>query len=352
MTEEVVEEPAAPLGRRRGPGDLEAAGDGVGPLAGAVGALPAEALALERGGLGLGTDVVTRPGAVGLAEGVAAGDQGDRLLVVHGHPPEGLADVAGRRDRVRLPVGALRVDVDQAHLHRAQGGRELAVAAVALVAEPAVLRAPEDLLGLPDVLATEAEAEGLEAHRLERDVAGVHQQVGPRDLAAVLLLDRPQQPARLVEVGVVGPAVQGGEALAPVAGAAAAVLDAVGAGGVPAQADHQAAVVAEVGRPPVLRGRHHREHVLPQSLDVEAAERRAVVEVGAHRVALGRVLVEDLQVELVGPPVLVGVGAACLGLGRVDDRVLALGHVGPSFSWFLVGVSMGVRRSGGRAPSR
>ena len=37
---------------------------------------------------------------------------------------------------------------------------ELAVAAVALVAQPGVLGTPEDLLGLPHVLATEAEAEG------------------------------------------------------------------------------------------------------------------------------------------------------------------------------------------------
>ena len=61
VTEQVVEEPAAPPGRRRRPGDLEAAGDGVGTLAGAVGAVPAEALALDRRGLGLGADVVARP---------------------------------------------------------------------------------------------------------------------------------------------------------------------------------------------------------------------------------------------------------------------------------------------------
>ena len=243
------------------------------PVAGAVGALPAETLALDRRALGLGPDVVAGRGAVRLAERVPAGDQRDRLLVVHGHPAEGLADVVRGGDRVGLAVGALGVDVDQAHLDRAQRRRELALAAVALVAQPGVLLAPEDLLGLPHVLATEPEAEGLEAHRLQGDVAGVHEQVGPRDLAAVLLLDRPQEAARLVEVRVVGPAVERGEALAAVAGAAAAVLDAVGAGRVPAEADHQAAVVAEVGGPPVLGGRHHREHVLAQRLDVQASRR-------------------------------------------------------------------------------
>ena len=102
--------------------------------------------------------------------------------------------------RIRVAVRPLRVHVDQAHLHGAERTGELPVAAVALVAEPRVLRAPEDLVGLPDVLPPEAEAERLEPHRLQGEVAGEDDQVGPGDLPAVLLLDRPEQPARLVEV--------------------------------------------------------------------------------------------------------------------------------------------------------
>ena len=48
-----------------------------------------------------------------------------------------------------------------------------------------------------------------------------------------------------------------GEALLARPGAAAAVGDAVGAGAVPRHADHQTAVVPEIGRPPLLRVRHH-----------------------------------------------------------------------------------------------
>ena len=170
-------------------------------------------------------------GAVGLAEGVTAGDQRDRLLVVHRHARESLADVAGRSERIRLAVRAFRVDVDQAHLHGAEVTREFAVAAVALVRQPLAFGTPVDVLvRLPDVLATAAEAERLEAHRLQRDVAGEDHQVGPGDLLAVFLLDRPQQPARLVEVRVVGPAVERRETLLTGAGAAAAVADAIGAG--------------------------------------------------------------------------------------------------------------------------
>jgi hypothetical protein len=92
---------------------------------------------------------------------------------------------------------------------------------------------------MPDVLAAEGEAEGLQAHRLIGDVAGQDDQVGPADLVAVLLLDRPEQAARLVEVGVVRPGVERREALVAGAAAAAAVGDAIGARGMPGHADHQ-----------------------------------------------------------------------------------------------------------------
>ena len=247
----------------------------------------------------------------------------DGLLVVHRHAGEGLADVPGGGERVGVAVRALRVHVDEAHLHGAEGTGELAVAAVALVAEPRVLGAPEDLLGLPDVLAPEAEAERLEPHRLQGDVAGEDEQVGPRDLLAVLLLDRPEQPARLVEVGVVGPAVERGEALHAAAATAAAVGDAVRAGGVPRHPDEERPVVAVVGRPPLLRRRHHVDEVLLERVDVEGLELLRVVEVRVHRVAPRRVLVEDRQVELVGPPVLVRPRPARLGRRGGDCWVLA-----------------------------
>ena len=75
-------------------------------------------------------------GPMSLAEGVSAGDERDGLLVVHRHAGEGLADVATRGDRVGIAVRPFRIDVDQAHLDRAQRGLELPVAAVAPVAEP------------------------------------------------------------------------------------------------------------------------------------------------------------------------------------------------------------------------
>ena len=141
---------------------------------------------------------------------------------------------------------------------------------------------------------------------LERDVAGEDHQVGPGELAAVLLLDRPEQPARLVEVGVVGPAVERREALLTGSRAAAAIGDAVSARAVPCHADHQSAVMTEVGRPPFLRFCHQRLQVLDDRIQVEGLEFLGVVEILAHRIGQTGIAVQDLNVQLARPPVAVG----------------------------------------------
>ena len=86
---------------------------------------------------------------------------------------------------------------------------------------------------------------------------------------------------------------------------------------------NSAAVVAEVGRPPILRVRHQGLKVLDHRVQVEALEFLGVVERLAHRIGQGGVLVENLKVQLVRPPVAVRV---CAGSAR--DRALAFGfHV-------------------------
>ena len=297
VLEEVLEEIVAPPGGRGGPGDFETAGDGVRSPARLVAALPAEPLLFQVAALRFAADMlVGGRRTMGLAEGMATGDERHGLLVVHRHAAERLADVPRGGDRIGVAVRAFRVHVDEAHLHGAEGIGELAVAAVALVAEPRPFRSPVDLLGLPDVLTAAGETEGLEAHRLQGHVAGEDHQVGPGDLPPVLLLDRPEEPARLVDVGVVGPAAERREAYLARARAAAAVVDAVGAGAVPRHADEQPAVVAEVGRPPVLRGRHQLREVLLHGGEIEGLELGGVVEVLVHRIA-GRVVpVQDREI--------------------------------------------------------
>ena len=327
--EQVPEEVVAPPGRRGSPGHLESARDRVRANARAVPVVPAEALRLDIARFRLRADVGRGGRAVRLAERVAAGDERHRLFVVHRHAAERVADVLRRRDRVGIAVRALRVHVDEAHLHRAervlQVARMLHLAVVVLhehavalddpgraprvadvAAQPFGLAAPVDVLvGLPHVGASAAEAEGLEPHRLEGDVPAEDHQVSPGDLAAVLLLDGPKQASRLVEAYVVGPAIERSEALLSAPAAASPVADAVGAGAVPGHADEEGAVVPEVRGPPRLGICHQRREVLLQRRVVQALEFLRVVEVRAHRVGFRGMLVEQVEAELVGPPVTV-----------------------------------------------
>ena len=229
---------------------------------------------------------------MGLAERVTAGDQGDGFLIVHGHARKGLTDVPGRGQWVGVAVRALRIDVDQAHLDGGQGCLQVAVAAVALIGQPLAFGTPVDVfLGLPDVGATAAKAERLEAHGLQRDVAGQDHQVGPRELAAILLLDRPQQAACLVQVVVVRPAVERCKTLGARARPATAVTGAIGASAMPGHPDEERAIVAVVCGPPGLRVRHQGVQVGHHSVEVEAPEFGRVVEVGVHRIRQAGMLV-------------------------------------------------------------
>src|ERR1700722_11153095 len=262
--------------------------------------------------------------AVGLAEGVPAGDQRDGLFIVHRHAPEGLADVAGGGHGVRFAVRTLGIHINETHLHGGLRIGELALAGVARIrAEPGFLSAPRDVvIGLPDIRAARSEPEGLEAHALERDISGQDHKVGPGYAATLLLLDRPQQASGLLEIGVVRPAVEGREPLLSPTPTAAAVAGAVGTGAVPGHANEERTVVAKVRGPPVLRVRHEGREILLQGRVVELRECLGIVEARSHRVGFGGVLLQKIQRQVLWPPVFVGstapggVGERALGFGR------------------------------------
>ena len=192
VAEQDVEVTVVPRRRVGGPCAFDAAGDGVAGFARAVAVRPAETLHGDFRPLGFRPHQRVVASTVALAEGVPAGNKCHGLLVVHRHAGEGLADVAARGDRIGIGVGSLGIHVDQAHLDGAEGILEVPFTGVALVAKPLVLGAPVDVvLRLPDVRASPAETERLEAHRLERAVAREDHQIRPGELAAVFLLDRP-----------------------------------------------------------------------------------------------------------------------------------------------------------------
>src|SRR5208283_439288 len=139
--------------RRVSPGDFKAAADRVTAFARTKATLPAEALLLDAGSFGLRPHIFGIAGAVGFAEGVAARDERNRLFVIHCHAGEGLADIPRCSDRIRIAVGAFRIDVNQTHLHSSERIFKIPVAGVALVIQPLAFRAPVDvLLWFPDVL--------------------------------------------------------------------------------------------------------------------------------------------------------------------------------------------------------
>src|SRR5262245_33136516 len=116
---------------------------------------------------------------------MAADNERDSLLVVHGHAGECLADVASCRKRIGVAVRSFGIEIDQSHLDGAEWLGQLAIAAVTLVAEPCVLGPPEHFYRFPYVGSAEAKPERLETHGFERDVTGENEQVGPGNLLTV-----------------------------------------------------------------------------------------------------------------------------------------------------------------------
>src|SRR3954463_6008261 len=88
VAEQVRKEVVAPLRRRRGPDDFEAAGDRAGPYAHAEFVSPAEALLLDARALPFGADRRRIAVTVGFAEVVLSRDHRLRLLVIHRHARE------------------------------------------------------------------------------------------------------------------------------------------------------------------------------------------------------------------------------------------------------------------------
>jgi len=179
VVEQYAEEVIAPFGRRVGPDALQTAADGVPPFPCAEAALPAQALILDARRLRLRPHMGGRASAMGLAEGVATSNEGHSLLVIHGHAGEDLPDILGRSDRIRVAVGAFRIDIDQAHLHGSQGIFQIPLPGIALLtAQPLVFSPPIDIhVRLPDVLPAPGEAEGLESHGLQSHVSRQDHQV-------------------------------------------------------------------------------------------------------------------------------------------------------------------------------
>ena len=334
---EVVEIVAAPVDRRGRPSTFQPAGGGIRASAGAAGVLPAKALRLDAFRRRFLADAIRRLArAVHLADGVPADDQRDGFLVIHAHPAECGADLLGCGEDVGVAARAFGVDVDESHFGRAERVVEVLALGITLGGQELGFRAPIDQLRLPRIGAATGKAEGLEAGVLQRDVARQDDEIGPRKRRAILLLDRPQHAAGLVEVAVVGPGIQRLEADLPAVRTPAPVARAIGAGRVPGQADEQPGIIAVVRRPPILRIRQRGVDVGLHGLEIELGEFLGVIEIGPVGVGVVFVLAQTGEVDDVRPPAL-----------HVARGGLGLRHGGAAHARLVE-----ARRRGGGRPGR
>ncbi len=245
--------------------------------------------------------------AVSLTERVSARCKGDRLFVVHGHAAERFSNVLGAEQGVGVCIGALWIDVDEAHLDRSKWVFEvLAGIAIAVVSKPLVLASPVRVVfGLPNVRSASTKTKDGSAHGFNGDLASENQKVSPTDGVAVLLLDGPEQASSLVEVAVVRPTVERSKPLCTGCATAAAIASAVGPSGVPGHSNEEGAVVTVISRPPVLAVGHQSVKVRLQASVVKVLERLSIVKIRTHWVGFHAVLMKDTKIESFWPPILI-----------------------------------------------
>ena len=227
---------------------------------------------------------------MGFTKRVSASNQRHRLFVVHGHAAEGFANIVRRQHRIRIAVGALRVHINESHLYSRESFSQLTTLSVPLIRQHLGFGAPVNPLRLPVVGAPTGKAEGLEAHVLHGHVARQHHQVCPGNLVAILLLDRPQQATRFVEIAVIRPTVQRLKSLLAAVGTAAAICRAVGTRAVPGHAHKERSVVTVISRPPWLRRRERGVDIGFQCLEIELGKLRSVIKITAKRVGAALIL--------------------------------------------------------------
>ena len=93
IPEQMLEKVVVPLRGRGGPGHLQTAGNGIPGDTAAVLAAPASPCASRSAASGVRAHMGSIARAVGLAESMPTGDQRHRLLIVHRHALECLADI-------------------------------------------------------------------------------------------------------------------------------------------------------------------------------------------------------------------------------------------------------------------
>jgi hypothetical protein len=177
---------------------------------------------------------------------VATGDECNRLLIVHAHACKGLTYVFRRCKRVWVAARALRIDVDETHLHCAEGFVKIRAKPSSLCCKPVLFGAPIYVfLWLREIDASARKAKRLESHRLEGAVARKDHQVSPRQFSPIFLLDGPEKTASLVKIRIIWPAVERCKPHVPAAATTTPIEGAVSTRTVPRHAHKERAICKE-----------------------------------------------------------------------------------------------------------
>ena len=218
-----------------------------------------------------------------LAKSMTACNESNGFLVVHGHAPEGFANVTSSGNWIRISIWTLRINVNQPHLHGTEGVVKFSVSTVTFVPKPSGFRSPVNVFfRFPDVFSSTCKAIGFQAHGLKGAVAGKNHKVCPRKPLSVLLLDRPQQSTGFVQANIVWPTVERRESEGTRRGPATTVANPIRSRTVPGHTDEKRTVVTVIGRPPVLGGCHNGIDVLLELLQVDFQEFFFVAEIFTH----------------------------------------------------------------------
>src|SRR5580698_8580414 len=121
---------------------------------------PSKTLILNVGAIRFVADILSgNAGAVGLAEGVTAGNERNGFLVIHRHARESLSDIPRRGDGIGLSIRSFRIHVDQTQPPRGERVPPVPIRAGTPLGKPPSPRAPVHLLRFPHVLASAAKTE-------------------------------------------------------------------------------------------------------------------------------------------------------------------------------------------------
>ena len=172
MAHEVFEIAHVPFDRVACPSAFKTGRDRVFALASAVRVFPTKALLFDRCAFWFWTHVTFWIGrAVAFTERVTTSSKRHSFFIVHRHTRECFTDVSGGRQRIRVAIWPLWINVNQTHLHGTQNADQVTRIRITFVIQPFGFWTPIDVFfRLPDIGTATGKTKGFKAHGFQRNI--------------------------------------------------------------------------------------------------------------------------------------------------------------------------------------